>query len=82
MLPSLVSRSGPETAQGSALGVYNSMQFLGSFVGGSIAGAFAHVTNDTGMMITLMVAAIVGFVLMLTVRAPKKAAAENPAPAS
>jgi MFS family permease len=72
MLPSLVSRSGPETAQGSALGVYNSMQFLGSFVGGSIAGAFAHVANDTGIMVTLMVAAVIGFVLMLTVRVPKK----------
>jgi MFS family permease len=79
MLPSLVSRSGPETAQGSALGVYNSMQFLGSFVGGSIAGAFAHVTNDTGMMVTLMVASVVGFVLMLTVRTPKKAPAKSPA---
>ena len=79
ILPSLVSRSGPETAQGSALGVYNSMQFLGSFVGGSIAGTFAHVANDTGMMITLMVAAVIGFALMLTVRVPKKAPAESPA---
>jgi MFS family permease len=79
MLPSMVSKAGPETAQGSALGVYNSMQFLGSFAGGSIAGAFAHVTADTGMMITLMIAAVVGFALMLAVRAPKKAAAERPA---
>jgi MFS family permease len=79
MLPSLVSRSGPETAQGSALGVYNSMQFLGSFVGGSIAGAFAHVSNDTGMMVTLMAAAVIGFALMLTVRAPKKTPAKSPA---
>jgi MFS family permease len=74
MLPSMVSKSGPETAQGSALGVYNSMQFLGSFVGGSIAGAFAHVSADTGMMITLIIASLVGCVLMLTVRTPIKAA--------
>jgi MFS family permease len=79
MLPSMVSKTGPETAQGSALGVYNSMQFLGSFAGGSIAGAFAHATADTGMMITLMVAAVAGFALMLAVRAPKKAPAEHPA---
>jgi MFS family permease len=79
MLPSMVSRSGPETAQGSALGVYNSMQFLGTFVGGSIAGAFAHVANNTGMMVTLMVAAVLGFVLMLTVRVPKKTPAKSPA---
>jgi len=77
ILPSLVSRSGPETAQGSALGVYNSMQFLGSFVGGSIAGLFSHVSADTGMMVTLMVASVVGCVLMLAVRAPKKAPAHK-----
>ncbi len=72
MLPSMVSNAGPKNAQGSALGVYNSMQFLGSFAGGSIAGAFAHITADTGMMVTLIIASVVGFVLMLTVRVPKK----------
>jgi MFS family permease len=82
MLPSLVSRSGPENAQGSALGVYNSLQFLGSFVGGSIAGAFAHVSADTGMMITLMIASVVGFVLMLAVRPPKKNPEQQSARAS
>jgi len=82
ILPSLVSRSGPETAQGSALGVYNSMQFLGSFVGGSIAGLFSHVSADTGMMVTLMVASVVGCALMLTVRVPKKASAHKTVHAS
>jgi len=79
ILPSLVSRSGPETAQGSALGVYNSMQFLGSFVGGSIAGLFAHASADSGMMITLMIASVVGCVLMLSARPPKKASAHRAA---
>jgi MFS family permease len=79
MLPSLVSKSAPESAQGSSLGVYNSMQFLGSFVGGSIAGAFAHVSADTGMMVTLIIAALIGCVLMAAVRTPKKAAVEHPA---
>ncbi len=79
ILPSLVSKCGPENAQGSALGVYNSTQFLGSFVGGSVAGLFAHVSADTGMMATLMIASLVGCVLMLAVRIPKKAAVEHPA---
>jgi MFS family permease len=79
MLPSMVSKAGPENAQGSALGVFNSLQFLGSFVGGSVAGAFAHVTADTGMMVTLMVASVVGFFLMLSIRMTKKAPAEQPA---
>ena len=75
ILPSLVSRAGPENAQGSALGVYNSMQFLGSFVGGSVAGAFAHVYAETGMMVTLIAAAVVGTVLMFAARAPRKPSA-------
>ena len=79
ILPSMVSKAGPENAQGSALGVYNSLQFFGSFAGGSIAGAFAHATADTGMMVTLMIASVVGFVLMLSVRTAKKAPAKHPA---
>jgi MFS family permease len=42
ILPSLVSRSVPQTAYGTALGLYNSMQFLGSFAGGAAAGALAR----------------------------------------
>ncbi len=75
VLPSLVSKAGPENAHGSALGVYNSLQFLGSFVGGSIAGAFAHGSAETGMMLTLMAASVLGCVLMLAARAPRRAAA-------
>ena len=78
ILPSLVSRSGPENAQGSALGVYNSMQFLGSFVGGSVAGAFAHVYADIGMMGTLIAAAVAGSILMLAVRSAQKPAHGGP----
>ncbi len=38
MLPSLVSRLAPASGKGAALGVYNSFQFLGMFVGGLAAG--------------------------------------------
>jgi MFS family permease len=38
MLPSLVSRVAPAGSKGTATGVYNSAQFLGVFVGGSVAG--------------------------------------------
>ncbi|HEX5410828.1 MAG TPA: MFS transporter [Terriglobia bacterium] len=79
ILPSMVSASGPETAQGSVLGVYSSMQFLGSFAGGSVAGIFAHAAADTGMMITLVIAAVVGFGSMLAARAPNKVHSERPA---
>ena len=38
MLPSLVSRVAPAARKGTAIGVYNSLQFLGVFVGGTVAG--------------------------------------------
>jgi MFS family permease len=82
ILPSMVSRTAPETAQGSALGVYNSMQFLGSFAGGSIAGAFAHALADTGMMITLFIASLLGSALMISVRAKKESPVHETASAS
>jgi MFS family permease len=38
MLPSLISRVAPIASKGSAMGVYNSAQFLGVFVGGAFSG--------------------------------------------
>jgi MFS family permease len=64
ILPSLVSKAGPESAYGTSLGAYNSVQFLGSFVGGSVAGALARY-SPAHVMATLMVASVIGSVLML-----------------
>jgi len=41
MLPSLVSRVAPAAGKGSAMGVYNTFQFLGVFFGG-LAGGFLY----------------------------------------
>ncbi len=41
MLPSLVSRISPAASKGTAIGVYNSLQFFGMFVGGLVAGLLA-----------------------------------------
>jgi predicted MFS family arabinose efflux permease len=38
MLPSLISRIAPPRAKGAALGVYNSTQALGLFLGGALGG--------------------------------------------
>jgi MFS family permease len=38
MLPSLVSKAAPASAKGTALGVFASVQFLGTFVGASVGG--------------------------------------------
>jgi len=39
LLPALVSRTAPQGSRGTAMGVYNSSQFLGAFLGGAIGGA-------------------------------------------
>ncbi len=64
ILPSLVSRFSPENAYGTALGVYNTLQFAGSFVGGSLAGALSHLPA-THTMRVLIGASLLGFLLML-----------------
>jgi predicted MFS family arabinose efflux permease len=40
--PSLISRIAPPHAKGKALGVYNTLQALGLFVGGIVGGALAE----------------------------------------
>ena len=64
ILPALVSKAGPESAYGTSLGAYNSMQFLGSFAGGSVAGALARYPS-TSIMTTLMAASLIGFLLIM-----------------
>jgi MFS family permease len=41
-LPALVSRAAPREARGAATGLYSSVQFLGTFVGGAAGGALAQ----------------------------------------
>ncbi len=41
-LPSLVARHAPAGAKGAATGVYSSVQFLGTFVGGALGGVIAQ----------------------------------------
>jgi MFS family permease len=71
ILPSLVSKTAPGDAYGTALGFYNTLQFLGSFVGGAVAGALSHF-SPVHIMLTLVVASFIGFLLMLASHAPKR----------
>lgn len=38
MLPSLISKTAPLAAKGTAMGVYSSVQFMGAFIGASVGG--------------------------------------------
>ena len=56
--PSLVSRMAPDNLRGAALGVYNTLQSVGLFVGGALGGALAKWAGAPGLFAatTLLVA--------------------------
>jgi MFS family permease len=64
MLPAMVSKSGPKSAYGTSLGVYNSVQFLGSAVAGPLAGALAARHNPMLIMCILIGTSIIGSLLV------------------
>jgi hypothetical protein len=70
ILPSMASKLAPEGTYGSALGFYNTAQFLGSFAGGAVAGALSHL-SVAAMLTTLLLASAVGVILMLAVQPPR-----------
>ena len=69
ILPSLITKASPKTVYGTALGTYNSLQFLGSFAGGAAAGILGALGNQF-VMAGLLVVATAGVVLMAQVKAP------------
>jgi MFS family permease len=49
MLPSLVSKAAPASAKGTALGVFSSLQFLGTFVGATLGGFISQHFGGTAV---------------------------------
>jgi predicted MFS family arabinose efflux permease len=55
--PSLISRLAPQSARGAALGVYNTLQSLGLFVGGALGGLlFKHFGSAAVFTVTTILA--------------------------
>lgn len=50
-LPALISKKAPSHVKGTAMGIYSSCQFLGIFVGGSLAGLVYPLTGSKGLFI-------------------------------
>jgi MFS family permease len=69
ILPSLVSKTSLGASYGTSLGFYNTSQFLGSTVGGSLAGALANYPPERTML-TMVGAAAIGFLMMAATRPP------------
>jgi MFS family permease len=69
VLPSLVSKTAGTASYGTALGFYNTAQFVGSAVGGPMAGLLANYSAEPKLLVTL-VAAVIGFLMMAATKAP------------
>lgn len=70
-LPSLISKIAPLDSKGTAIGVYNTAQSLGIFLGGALAGALSTYMGSSGIFI--MSALLVGVWLWFasTMQAPQ-----------
>lgn len=71
IFPSLVTRSTTSETKGTAMGVYNFAQFIGHFVGATVAGAL-YVNNYLIFILLLGVAEIWFFYLTLSFQNPEK----------
>ncbi len=63
LLPSLISRKAPISSKGTAMGVYSTSQFLGIFVGGSLAGFLYRYFSFSGIFITNALLSVVWLVI-------------------
>jgi len=70
-LPSLVSKIAPVGCRGTAMGVYSSSQFLGSFVGGVAGGWLAQVSSLPAIFEYCALMAGLWFLIALTMARPR-----------
>ena len=64
MLPSLVSRLAPAATKGSAMGVYNTFQFLGVFFGGLIGGTLYGRFGVSAVYLSCAIALLIWIVII------------------
>ena len=71
--PSLISRIAPPHAKGAALGIYNTTQSLGLFLGGTLGGALVKYSGPGSVWLVCSVLALawLGFGLTMTMPAPR-----------
>jgi len=69
-LPSLVSRIAPPQAKGTALGIYNTTQSLGLFLGGAVGGVLAKHYGAAGVFGVGIALALIWLVIAVTMQAP------------
>lgn len=76
-LPSLVSRTAPPAAKGAALGVYNTTQAVGLFIGGAVGGLIAQRFGDGAVFVACAGLAILWLLVAGTMNFPKRRVAAS-----
>lgn len=69
-LPSLISKIAPSGSKGTAIGVYNSFQFLGLFLGGALGGFLVQHVGDAAVFVFAAGLAIAWFMLAISMQPP------------
>jgi MFS family permease len=72
MLPSLVSRVAPVSAKGTAIGVYSTLQFFGTFVGAAAGGWIAQQYGNIAVFGLCAIVAGVWLVVASGMQAPRR----------
>ncbi|WP_412477961.1 MFS transporter [Azonexus sp. IMCC34839] len=71
-LPSLVSRTAPPAAKGAALGVYNTTQAMGLFVGGALGGYIAQHFGDNAVFAVCAGLAVIWLIVAGSMNFPQR----------
>lgn len=69
-LPSIISKIAPAAAKGTAMGVYNTTQSIGVFVGGALGGYLSHQFGYASVFIFCSVMMILWLILAYSMQAP------------
>jgi MFS family permease len=69
-LPSLVTKTAPPEAKGTAMGIYSSLQFLGIFVGGVVGGWVHQTTGSASVFVLSAGLALLWLLVAATMKQP------------
>lgn len=69
-LPSIISKLAPAASKGTAIGVYNTAQSLGVFVGGTMGGYLSHYHGNASVFVFCSVLMALWLLFALSMKAP------------
>ncbi len=69
-LPSIITKIAPASSKGTAIGVYNTTQSLGVFVGGALGGYLSHYHGFSSVFVFCSILMAIWLILASTMKAP------------